>query len=117
MRELINAIFYIAKTGCQWRVLPKDFPPWTAVQGYFYTWRKTGVLTKMNDALVAAIRAIEGRFPEPTASIIDSQSVKITKKRGHLGYDAGKKFKGRKRHIVTDTLGLLLMIHVHAANI
>ena len=87
------------------------------MQRYFYAWSKTGVLAEMNDALVAAVRTIKGRFPDPTAGVIDSQSVKTTESGSISGYDAGKKAKGRKRHIVTDTFGLLLMIHVHAASI
>ena len=117
MREVINAIFYIGRTGCQWRLLPQPFPPWTTVQRYFYEWTKTGVLAEMNDIMVASVRTAEGRFPDPTAGVIDSQSVKTTESGGVFGYDAGKKIKGRKRHIVTDTLGYLLMIHVHTANI
>ena len=117
MREVINAISYIARTGCQWRLLPQPFPPWTTVQRYFYEWTKTGVLAEMNDIMVASVRTVEGRFPDPTAGVIDSQSVKTTESGAVFGYDAGKKIKGRKRHIVTDTLGYLLMIHVHTANI
>ena len=117
MREVINAISYIGRTGCQWRLLPQPFPPWTTVQRYFYEWTKTGVLAEMNDIMVASVRTAEGRFPDPTAGVIDSQSVKTTESGGVFGYDAGKKIKGRKRHIVTDTLGYLLMIHVHTANI
>ena len=117
MREVVNAIFYIGSTGCQWRALPKDFPPMTTVQGYFYNWRNAGVLEAMNDLLVVAARELADRAAEPTAGVIDSQSVKTTESGGICGYDAGKKTKGRKRHIVTDVLGLLLMIVVHAANI
>ena len=117
MREVVNAIFYIGSTGCQWRALPKDFPPMTTVQGYFYNWRNAGVLEAMNDLLVVAARELADRAAEPTAGVIDSQSAKTTESGGICGYDAGKKTKGRKRHIVTDVLGLLLMIVVHAANI
>ena len=117
MREVVNAIFYIGSTGCQWRALPKDFPPMTTVQGYFYNWRNAGVLEAMNDLLVGAARELADRAAEPTAGVIDSQSVRTTESGGICGYDAGKKTKGRKRHIVTDVLGLLLMIVVHAANI
>jgi len=117
MREVINGIFYIGSTGCQWRALPSDFPPMTTVQGYFYAWRNVGILEAMNDLLVAAARELEGRNVQPTAGVIDSQSVKTTESGGVCGYDAGKKTKGRKRHIVTDVLGLLLVIIVHTANI
>ena len=79
MREVINAISYIARTGCQWRLLPQPFPPWTTVQRYFYEWTKTGVLAEMNDIMVASVRTAEGRFPDPTAGVIDSQSVKPLK--------------------------------------
>ena len=116
MREVINAIFYIGTTGCQWRALPSDFPPMTTVQGYFYDWRDAGVLDAMNDLLVMSDRDLQGRASEPTAGVIDSQSVKTTESGGIRGYDAGKKINGRKRHIVTDTIGLLLMIVVHAAS-
>lgn len=117
MREVINAILYIGSTGCQWRALPSDFPPMTTVQGYFYAWRDADILEAMNDLLVAVARDLEGRDANPTAGVIDSQSVKTTESGGVCGYDAGKKTKGRKRHIVTDILGLLLVIVVHAANI
>lgn len=117
MREVVNAILYIGSTDCQWRALPSDFPPMTTVQGYFYDWRNAGVLEAMNDLLVMSARELEGRAAEPTAGVVDSQSVKTTESGGTCGYDAGKKINGCKRHIVTDTIGLLLMIVVHAANI
>jgi transposase len=117
LREVVNAILYMATTGCQWRMLPKDLPPPSTVQRYFYDWRDSGLWRTINNHLVMDARELEGREASPTAGAIDSQSTKTAESGGFCGYDAGKKIKGRKRHIVTDTLGLLVGLVVHAAGV
>jgi len=114
-REVVNAILYLLRTGCSWRQLPKDFPPWETVYWHFKRWRDDGSL----DTLRERVREAEGRDAQPTAAIIDAQSVKgaDTVGRATRGYDAGKKTNGRKRHIVVDTIGLLVIVLVTAANV
>ena len=118
LREVFNGIFYLLKTGCQWRMLPKDFPDWRIVYYYFSTWKQSGVIEVLQEAMVEKTRLKSGRKAQPTAAIIDSQSVKSTLVSSESkGFDAGKKVKGIKRHIITDTLGLVLAVVIQSASV
>src|SRR4051794_6897181 len=108
LRAVLDAILYIARTGCQWRMLPKDFPPFTTVQGYFYDWRDDGLFEKMNFALLLQAREAAGREPSPSAGVIDSQSAKTTESGGPRGREWGNKGKRRKRQIFTVTFGVIV---------
>src|SRR5512132_336323 len=116
MRAVLDAILYLLRTGCQWRQLPADFPPWPTVHGYFRHWRSAGFWTVLHRTLYPVARAAAGRNPGPTVAIMDGQSVKTSEKGGVRGFDGHKQVKGRKRHILVDVLGLLLANRVEPAN-
>jgi putative transposase len=117
MREVVNAIFYLTREGCSWRALPHDFPPWKTVYNYFEDWKRDGTWDQFLTALRMRVRRAAGRDPDPRVACIDSQSAKTAGGGEEVGTDGGKKVRGRKRHIVVDTLGLLLAVVVTAANV
>ena len=117
LRRIVNALMYLLWSGCPWRGLPRDFPPFTTVQYHFYRWRDQGWWARINDLLVARSRVLDGRDPVPSAVVIDSQSARTTESGGPRGFDAAKKVKGRKRHIATDTSGRLIEVQVTPANV
>ena len=116
-RHMVNACCYVLRTGCAWRLLPKTFPPWQATYKSFSRWAAASVFEAMHDRLRQQWRERVGKAPQPTAAIIDAQSTRSTAQGGNTGFDAGKKVKGRKRHLVVDTLGLLLAVTLTAASV
>lgn len=116
-REIVNAVFYVSRNGCLWRGLPHDFPPYRTVSSYYHSWRRAGIWQAIHDELRTQLRVASGRLVTPSAAVLDSQSVKMGSQPGERGYDAGKQLTGRKRHVLVDSMGLVLHLVVHAASI
>src|SRR5215207_10574495 len=118
LRRVLDAVFYVLRSGCAWRLLPREFPPWRVVYYWFRKWRIEGTFERLNAALRERLRELSGRNAQPRAGIVDSQSAKTTGVGGEgRGYDGGKKVRGRKRHLLVDTQGLVLEVRVHSAKV
>jgi transposase len=116
-RLVLDAIFFVLRSGCQWRMIPRDLMPWDAAYRWYRTWAADGTFDRVHDALRARVRAAAGRDPDPSAAVLDAQSIKSSEGGTDRGYDAGKRTTGRKRHLVTDTLGLVLVVAVTSASV